>query len=199
MLRPFRGVRPQLGRGVYVDAAATVIGDVTLGDDSSVWPAAVLRGDVNSLVIGCRTSIQDGSVLHVTHDGPYSPGGVELRVGDDVTVGHGVILHACTIGNRCLIGMGAVIMDKVIVEDEVLVAAGSVVTPGKRLRSGWLYRGSPAREARELTADERAHFSYSATHYVKIKNHYLADLANLANPGEAPVKPDCTLNPDGTE
>lgn len=175
MIRAYRGMRPRLGSEVYIDEAARVIGEVSLGDDASVWPFAVLRGDVNRIEIGARTNVQDGSVLHVTHDGPYTPGGVPLIVGDDVTIGHGVILHACTIGHRCLIGMGARVLDKVIIEDEVFLAAGAMVPPGKRLASGFLYRGSPAVQARPLTEAERENFRYSAAHYVRVKNHYLAD------------------------
>jgi carbonic anhydrase/acetyltransferase-like protein (isoleucine patch superfamily) len=173
VIRPYRGTLPRLGARAYVDEASRVIGDVELGDDCSVWPFAVIRGDVNRIRIGARSNVQDGSILHVTHDGPYTPGGVPLLIGEDVTVGHGVILHACTIGNRCLIGMGARVLDKVVIEDEVFVAAGAIVTPGKRLESGYLYRGSPAVQARPLTADERANLKYSAEHYVRVKNHYL--------------------------
>jgi carbonic anhydrase/acetyltransferase-like protein (isoleucine patch superfamily) len=174
MIRPFQGVLPRLGEHVYVDESAQLIGDVVLGDDASVWPLAVIRGDVNRIRIGARSNVQDNSCLHVTHDGPYSPGGVDLQVGDDVTIGHGVILHACRIGNRCLIGMGSIVMDRVTVEDDVLIAAGSVVSPGKTLKSGWLYRGSPAQPARELTAEEIQSLKYSAEHYVRVKNKYLA-------------------------
>jgi carbonic anhydrase/acetyltransferase-like protein (isoleucine patch superfamily) len=173
VIRPYRQQLPRLAAGAYVDEAACVIGDVELGEDASVWPMAVLRGDVNAIRIGARTNVQDGSVLHVTHDGPYSPGGAALMVGDDVTIGHGVILHACTIGNRCLVGMGALVLDKVVIEDEVFIAAGSVVPPGKRLVSGFLYRGSPAQQARPLTDTERAQLKYSAEHYVRVKNDYL--------------------------
>lgn len=172
MIRPYRGALPVLGEGAWVDESAQVIGDVVIGADSSVWPLATVRGDVQSIRIGARSNVQDNSCLHVTHDGPYSPGGAGLHIGDDVTVGHGVILHACTIGNRVLVGMGSVVMDRVVIEDEVLLAAGSVVTPGKRLESGHLYRGSPATQVRPLTAAEREHLLYSATHYIKIKNHY---------------------------
>jgi len=173
MIRPYLDRKPTLGADVYIDEAARVIGDVTLGDDASVWPMAVLRGDVNAIRIGARTNVQDGSVLHVTHDGPYSPGGAPLVIGDDVTIGHGVILHACTIGNRCLVGMGALVLDKVVVEDEVFIAAGAVVPPGKRLVSGFLYRGNPAQQARPLTDTEKAQLQYSAEHYVRVKNNYL--------------------------
>jgi carbonic anhydrase/acetyltransferase-like protein (isoleucine patch superfamily) len=172
MIRRFGGTAPRLGHGVYVDESAQVIGDVTLGDDASVWPLAAVRGDVHRIVIGARSNVQDNAVLHVTHDGPYSPGGSPLLIGDDVTIGHGVILHACTIGNRCLIGMGALVLDRAVLEDECFIAAGAVVSPGKRLQGGWLYRGSPAVAVRELSASEREHLLYSAHHYVRLKNRY---------------------------
>jgi carbonic anhydrase/acetyltransferase-like protein (isoleucine patch superfamily) len=174
MIRKFQGIVPRLGAGAYVDESAQVIGDVTLGEDASVWPLTVLRGDVNKITIGARSNIQDNCCLHVTHDGPYTPGGVELIVGDDVTVGHGVTLHACTIGHRCLIGMGAIVLDKAILEDECFIAAGAVVPPGKTLKGGWLYRGSPAQPVRELTQQERDNLQYSAAHYVRLKNKYQA-------------------------
>jgi len=174
MIRPFQGVLPTLGERVYVDESAQVIGDVHIGDDSSVWPLVSIRGDVNRIRIGARSNVQDNSVLHVTHDGPYSPGGQDLQIGDDVTIGHNVVLHACRIGNRVLIGMGAIVMDKVVVEDDVLIAAGSVVSPGKVLKSGWLYRGSPAQAARELDAREIASLKYSADNYLRVKKMYLA-------------------------
>jgi carbonic anhydrase/acetyltransferase-like protein (isoleucine patch superfamily) len=172
-IRPWQGILPSLGQRVYLDPAAIVIGQVTLGDDSSVWPAAVIRGDVNVIRIGARTSIQDGSVLHVTHDGPYWPGGFALNIGDDVTIGHRVVLHGCTIGNRCLIGMGAIVMDGVVVEDDVIIGGGALVTPGTRCESRSLYMGSPARRARALTVREVDQLAYSAGWYVKVKNGYL--------------------------
>lgn len=175
MIRPYRGRRPRLGTGVWIDPSAQVVGDVELGADASVWPLVAIRGDVNAVRIGARTNVQDLSVLHVTHDGPYSPGGVPLVIGDDVTIGHHVVLHACTIGSRVLVGMGAIVMDRVVIEDGVLVAAGSVVPPGKHLHSGWLYRGAPAQPARALTAAEREQLLYSARHYVRLKNQYLED------------------------
>lgn len=174
MIRDFEGKAPQIAAGVFIDDSALVLGDVTIGEDASVWPMAVVRGDVNRIVIGARTNVQDNSVLHVTHDGPYTPGGVPLLIGDDVTVGHNVILHACTIGNRCLIGMGAIVMDKAVLEDEVFIAAGALVAPGKKLRGGYLYRGNPATEARPLTQDELDNLRYSAQHYVRLKNRHLA-------------------------
>jgi len=168
-MRSFQLCEPSLGRNVYVDSTALVIGQVELGDDVSLWPGAVVRGDVNRIRIGARTNIQDLSVLHVTHDGPYSPGGFPLSIGEEVTVGHRCILHACSIGDRCLIGMGSIVMDGVVVEDAVLLAAGSLVSPGKHLESGYLYRGSPAQKVRALTPQELEMLSYSAAHYVRLK------------------------------
>jgi carbonic anhydrase/acetyltransferase-like protein (isoleucine patch superfamily) len=172
-VRPWQGVLPQIGRRVYVDPAAVVIGRVTLGEDSSVWPMAVIRGDVNVIRVGARTSVQDGAVLHVTHDGPYWPGGFALTIGDDVTIGHRAVLHGCTVGNRCLVGMGSLVMDGAVVEDEVIVAAGAVVTPGTRCASRSLYVGAPARRVRPLTDGETGQLAYSAAWYVKVKDQYL--------------------------
>ena len=172
-IRSYTGIKPVIGQRVYIDESAVVIGKVTLGDDASLWPYAVARGDVNSISVGARTNIQDATVLHVTHDGPYSPGGAPLTIGADVTVGHQCILHACNIGDRCLIGMGSIVMDGAVVESEVLLGAGSLVSPGKRLESGHLYRGSPAQQIRPLTDEERAMLLYSAQHYVRMKDRYL--------------------------
>lgn len=172
-IETYKGIAPTLGARVFVHPSAVVIGKVTIGDDSSVWPTSVVRGDVHSIQIGARTSIQDGSVLHVTHDSQYAPGGRALIVGSDVTVGHRVTLHACTIGNRCLIGMGAILLDNVIVEDQVMIGAGSLVPPNKVLKSGGLYVGSPARRVRDLTEKEIEFLAYSASQYVKVKDDYL--------------------------
>ncbi len=173
MIRCFEGITPTLAAGAWVDDSAQVIGDVTLGEDSSIWPLAAVRGDVHHIRIGARSNVQDNAVLHVTHDGPYSPGGAPLLIGDDVTIGHAALLHACTIGNRVLIGMGSIVLDDAVIEDDVLLAAGSLVSPGKRLESGHLYRGRPAIKARPLTAQELEHLRYSAAHYVRLKNRYL--------------------------
>ena len=174
MLRDYKNRTPELGSRVYIDESARLIGRVQCGDDVSFWPMAVARGDVNEITIGARSNIQDGSVLHVTHDGPYSPGGIQLTIGEEVTVGHKAILHACTIGDRCLIGMGAIVMDGAVVEPEVIVGAGSLVAPGKTLATRSLYRGSPARRIRDLSETEIEQLSYSAHHYVRLKDHYLA-------------------------
>jgi carbonic anhydrase/acetyltransferase-like protein (isoleucine patch superfamily) len=173
-VKPYKDSVPKLGSRVYIDEMASVIGAVELGDDVSIWPMCVVRGDVNFIRIGARSNIQDATVIHVTHDGPYTPdGGIPTIVGEDVTVGHKCLLHACTIGDRCLIGMGAIVMDGVEIGDDVIIAAGSLVTPGKKLESGWLYRGSPARPARELSEQELEQLRYSAQHYVRLKDEYL--------------------------
>ncbi|QKK01401.1 MAG: gamma carbonic anhydrase family protein [Pseudomonadota bacterium] len=173
ILKAFRGEHPSLGERVWIAPGASVIGQVKLADDVSVWPGAVLRGDVNTITIGARTNLQDGVIGHVTHDGPYTPGGMPLILGADITVGHGAILHACTIGDCCLIGMGALILDGAVIEPQVMLAAGSLVSPGKRLESGWLYRGQPARRVRRLDDEEVEMMRYSAANYVALKTHYL--------------------------
>ncbi|MDH5230343.1 MAG: gamma carbonic anhydrase family protein [Gammaproteobacteria bacterium] len=172
-IRDFQGHSPHIAAGVYIDEMALVIGKVSIGADSSVWPMSVLRGDVHSISVGERSNIQDGSILHVTSDNEFTPGGYSLTIGNDVTVGHGAILHACTIGNFCLIGMGATVLDGVVVEDEVMVGAGSLVTPGKVLNSGYLYVGSPARQARALNDKEKKYLHYSSRHYVNVKNQHM--------------------------
>ena len=158
---------------LFRSPAAVVIGRVTIGDDASIWPGAVLRGDVNTIEIGARSSIQDGSVLHVASARLAGADGIPLLVGAECTVGHRVILHACTIGARCLIGMGAILMDGAIVGDEVIVGAGSLVPPGGKLPSRTLWVGSPARQLRALSAGEIAKLAESAAHYVALKDDYL--------------------------
>jgi carbonic anhydrase/acetyltransferase-like protein (isoleucine patch superfamily) len=171
-IRNYRQIHPQIDATAWVDEAAVVIGAVCLGADVSVWPMAVLRGDVDRIEIGARSNIQDGSVLHVTHDGPYSPGGRALLIGEGVTVGHNVVLHACTIGDFCLIGMGAIVMDDAIVGEHCMVAAGAVLTPGKKMDPGTLWKGNPARYVRQLSETEIQRLHYSAEHYVRLKNDY---------------------------
>lgn len=174
-IRSFQQRTPQLAERVFVDASAVVIGDVELGEDSSVWPMTVIRGDMHRIRIGARTSVQDGCVLHITHAGPFNPEGFPLTIGDEVTVAHKVTLHGCTLGNRILVGMGSIVMDGAVVEDEVIIGAGSLVPPGKRLESGYLYVGSPVKQARPLTDKERNFFSYTAGNYVKLKDQHLAE------------------------
>ena len=175
-VRTFENFTPIIGEGVFVDPSAMVVGDVTIGEHSSIWPLVTIRGDVHSISIGKRTSVQDGCVVHVTHAGPYNPEGFECHIGDDVTIGHKAMVHGCTIGNRCLIGMGSVIMDGATIEDEVVLGAGSIVPPGRVVTSGFLWVGSPARKIRPLTQDEMDFFEYSAMNYVKLKDRHLADM-----------------------
>lgn len=167
-IRRFKTFTPTVPESAWVDPSAVVAGDVTLGEDVSVWPQVAIRGDVNRIVIGDQTNVQDGAVLHCTHDGPYSPGGKALMIGKRVTIGHQACLHGCTIGNEVLIGMGATVLDGVVIEDHVMVGAGTLVPPGKVLQSGYLYVGSPAKQARELTDQEREFLPYSANHYIKL-------------------------------
>ncbi len=174
-IRRYQGSLPRLGERVFVDPTAVVLGDVELGDDVSVWPTAVIRGDMHFICIGRGTSVQDGSVLHITHASDFNPGGYPLIIGEEVTIGHKVVLHGCTLGNRILVGMGAIVMDGVTVEDEVIIAAGALVTPGKTLKAGHVYAGSPARPVREITEKEKRFFSYSAGNYMRLKDKHLAE------------------------
>jgi len=172
-IRPFKNITPKIHDSVYVDPAAVIIGDVSIGADSSIWPCTVIRGDVNNIVIGARTNIQDGCVLHVTHKNEKNKNGYALILGDEVTVGHGVILHGCTIQSLCLIGMGVIIMDGAIVNSQTYVGAGSLVPPNAILDSGYLWLGSPVKKIRPLTAEEIAFLPYTAGQYVNLKNEYI--------------------------
>ena len=174
-IRKYQGITPHLAVGVFVDASAVVLGDVELGADSSVWPLVVIRGDMQRIRVGARTSVQDGCVLHITHAGPFNPDGYPLLIGDEVTIAHKVMLHGCTVGNRVLIGMGSIVMDGAVIEDEVVLGAGSLVPPGKTLASGYLYVGSPAQRIRPLSDKEKAFFGYSAANYVKLKDLHLVE------------------------
>lgn len=174
-VRRYKNSQPQIAASAYVDQDAVVIGDVTIGEESSVWPMAVVRGDVNHIRIGRLSNIQDGSVLHVTHAHGGAPGGFPLLIGDEVTIGHNVTLHGCTISNRCLIGMGSIILDGATLEEGVLLAAGSLVPPGKTLQGGYLWLGSPVKKGRPLSEEEWAWFGYSAQHYARLKAVYCCE------------------------
>jgi carbonic anhydrase/acetyltransferase-like protein (isoleucine patch superfamily) len=176
-VRDYLEFSPNLAPSVFVDPTAIVIGDVEIGADSSIWPLVAIRGDMHRIRIGERTSIQDGSVLHITHAGPYNPDGFPLTIGSDVTVGHKALLHGCTIKDRVLVGMGSIVMDGAVIEEEVILAAGSIVPPGKVLESGHMYRGSPAKKIRPITDKEKTFFSYTANNYVKLKNQHMQDIA----------------------
>ena len=174
-IRSHRGISPKLGQRVYVDSAATVIGDVTLGDDASVWPGAVIRGDMHSISVGARSNVQDNAVLHITHASDFNPSGFPLIIGDDVVIGHRAILHGCTLGDRILVGNGAIINDGAVIEDEVIIGAGCMVPPGKTLESGFVYVGNPCKAMRKLSEKERGFFTYSPANYVKLKDQYLLE------------------------
>ncbi|WP_367987749.1 gamma carbonic anhydrase family protein [Vibrio sp. NTOU-M3] len=178
-LRSYKGIQPQIGQRVYIDSSAVLVGDIKIGDDSSIWPLVAARGDVNHIHIGKRTNIQDGSVLHVTHKNEENPNGYPLIIGNDVTVGHKVMLHGCIIKDRVLVGMGAIVLDAAIIEQDVMVGAGSLVPPGKVLESGYLYVGSPVKKARLLTDKERAFLQKSADNYVQNKDDYLNQVKEL--------------------
>jgi len=172
-LAPYLDAAPRVDASSFVHASSQVIGDVVVGPDSSVWCNTVLRGDVNRIVIGRCSNVQDMAMGHVSHRHPGKPDGSPLVIGDYVTVGHTAILHGCQIGDECLIGMGAIVMDDVVVQPRVMVGAGSLVSPGKVLESGWLYMGRPAVQVRRLTEAEIAYLRYSAEHYVRVKDNYV--------------------------
>lgn len=172
-IESYLDILPQIGERVFLHTSSQVIGDVKIGDDSSVWCNTILRGDVNRIVVGRGTNVQDLTMGHVSHKTAEKPEGSPLIIGDYVTVGHSVVLHGCSIGNECLIGIGSIILDDAVVQDRVMLGAGSLVPPGKVLESGKLYIGRPAKAVRELTQEELVHLRYSAEHYVRLKDDYL--------------------------
>ena len=166
MLHAYQGITPKLDESVFCVDSADIIGDVVIGAESNIWFKVVIRGDVNFIHIGARTNIQDGTIIHVTHETHPTV------IGDDVTVGHNVTLHGCKIGNRCLIGMGAVVLDAAEVADDAMVAAGALVTPGTRIPSGTLYAGSPAKYKRQLSDEEIIGLKQSAQNYLHYAENY---------------------------
>ena len=172
-IRPYKGRLPVLGDRVYVDPAATVIGDVELDDDASIWPGCVVRGDVNFIRIGARTNVQDGTIVHVTHAGPYTGAGFPTRIGADVTIGHAAVIHACEIEDASLIGMHATVLDGAVVKKHGFVGAGAVLSPGKVVGEAELWLGNPARFVRKLSDKDIEQLYYSAKHYVRLKDEYL--------------------------
>ncbi|WP_336499783.1 gamma carbonic anhydrase family protein [Aliivibrio fischeri] len=175
-LRRYKSNFPSIGSNTYIDTSSVLIGEITIGQDSSVWPLVVARGDVNSISIGDRTNIQDGSVLHVTHKNTENPKGAPLVIGNDVTIGHKVMLHGCVIEDRVLVGMGSIILDNAYIEADVMIGAGSLVPPNKRLESGYLYIGSPVKQVRPLSIEEIASLKKSALNYVNFKNDYIEEI-----------------------
>ncbi|TDR76652.1 gamma carbonic anhydrase family protein [Paludibacterium purpuratum] len=176
-IRSYDGVRPQLDPTSFIDPAAVVIGDVSLGERASVWPCAVVRGDVNRISIGAGSNVQDFAMLHVTHKRSEDPEGAPLTIGANVTIGHHVTLHGCTIADEVLIGIGTIVLDRAVIEKHVLIGAGSLVPPGKHLKSGYLYLGNPVKPVRPLSAEEIAYFRYSAEHYQRLAQKHQASLA----------------------
>lgn len=176
-IRSYKGVLPKVSHDVYIDESSVIVGDISIGSHSSIWPLVAARGDVNYMTIGKNTNIQDGTILHVTRKTPSNPQGYPLIIGNDVTVGHHCMLHGCTLGNRILVGMGAIIMDGAVVEDDVFIGAGALVPPNKTLSSGYLYVGQPCKQARPLNEGERAFLKQSAENYVKLKDEYLDEIA----------------------
>ena len=168
-IAPYRGVAPRLHDTVLVMEGGTVIGDVEIGEGSSIWPGVVVRGDVHHVRIGARTNLQDGAVVHVTTDRHPA------QIGDDVTVGHRAVLHGCTVKDRCLVGIGAVVLDGAVVGPDALVGAGALVTPGTVVPPGSMFLGSPARAKRPLTDEERAALRETAAHYVELAARYRAE------------------------
>ena len=156
-IRPYLDHHPQIDPSCYIDEMSVVVGDVKLAENVSVWPFAVIRGDVNSIQIGKNSNVQDHCMLHVSHKNDTKPN---------------VTLHGCTIGNRVLVGINTVILDDVVIEDDVMIGAGSLVPPRKVLKSGYLYVGSPVQQVRPLTEKELAFLPYSARHYVKVQNNH---------------------------
>lgn len=166
--------QPSLGERVYQHPSSTVIGDVHIADDVSIWPHVVMRGDVHRIEVGAGTNIQDHSILHVTHASNLNPDGFPCVVGEGITIGHRVTLHGCICESHCFIGMHCLVMDGAVIETGAYLGAGCLVPPGKQLAGGYLYLGQPAKAIRPLTSEEKAFIAYSAEHYQRLKNAYLA-------------------------
>ncbi len=180
-IRRFESAFPEIAPDAWVDETAVVIGHVSIAPQSSIWPMCVIRGDVHHIRIGSRTNIQDGSVLHVSHDSHYLPGGRPLTVGDGVTVGHRVMLHGCEIADGCFIGMGSTILDGAVLQPSVMIGAGSLVPPGKRLEGGYLWLGRPVRRVRALTDRELEIIAYTAEHYVRLQQRHRLSNDNIGD------------------
>lgn len=173
-VRSFQGIAPQLADQVWIDRTAVVIGDVRIGAHASIWPYAVLRGDIHRIEIGAGSNIQDGCILHVSHDSRFLPGGAPTIVGERVTVGHQAVLHGCEIGDLCLIGLGARVLDRAVIEPRCMLGAGALVPQGQRLAGGYLYVGVPAKQVRPLSAQEIEYLEYAAAHYIQLAQQHRA-------------------------
>ncbi|MDX1401598.1 MAG: gamma carbonic anhydrase family protein [Kiloniellales bacterium] len=185
LVLPFNGIMPKIHPNAFIAESATIIGDVEIGEGSSVWYGCVLRGDVNRIRVGKETNIQDGTVVHCNHDraGDYreTGGGVATIIGDCVTIGHMALIHACTLEDECFVGMRAVVMDLAVVESRAMVAAGALVSPGKKVGSRELWAGMPAKFRREMTSDDLSEIDYLAKSYRKLAAEYLAGAASPAS------------------
>jgi carbonic anhydrase/acetyltransferase-like protein (isoleucine patch superfamily) len=175
-IRTYQDKHPRIAADAWIDPTAVVVGDVEIGPGSSVWPMAVLRGDIHQIRIGARTNIQDGSVLHVSHDSRFLPGGASLILHDGVTIGHQVVLHGCRIGDHCLVGIGSRVLDRAVLEPRTMLGAGSLVPPGRVLEGGYLWLGTPVRRIRRLTDVELEYLDYTADHYVRLAEGHRASL-----------------------
>jgi len=167
-VRSYQGLEPRIALDAYIDETAVVIGDVEIGQQASIWPMAVVRGDIHRIRIGAGTNVQDGSVLHVSHDSRFLPGGAPTILHERVTVGHQAMLHGCEIHDLCLVGIGARVLDRAVLKPRVMLAAGAVVPPGKHLEGGYLYVGAPAKRTRTLTDLELEYLEYAAQHYMDL-------------------------------
>ena len=167
-VRSYQGMEPQIANDAWVDETAVVIGNVRIGPEASVWPQSVLRGDIHRIEIGAGSNIQDGCILHVSHDSRFLPGGAPTIVRDKVTVGHQAVLHGCEVQDHCLIGIGAKVLDRSVLKPHCMLGAGALVPPGKVLEGGYLYVGAPARRERKLTDLELEYLAYSAEHYIQL-------------------------------
>ncbi|MCG6861163.1 MAG: gamma carbonic anhydrase family protein [Chromatiaceae bacterium] len=177
-VRSFRGKHPQIAGDAWVDESAVVIGDVTIGPRSSIWPLCVIRGDIHRIEIGTDTNIQDGTVLHVSHDSRFMPGGAPVIIHDQVTVGHQAVLHGCEIRDHCLVGIGSRVLDRAVLEPRTMVGAGSLVPPGAVLESGFLWVGTPVRRMRPLKDREIEYLDYVAGNYTKLADEHRNTLAD---------------------
>lgn len=184
-IRGFEGQVPRIAADAWVDPTAVVIGNVTLGAGASVWPLAVLRGDIQRIVVGAGTNIQDGAILHVSHDSRFRPGGAPTILHERVTVGHQAVLHGCEVQELCLIGIGARVLDGAVLRPLVMLGAGALVPPGTVLEGGFLYVGTPARVLRPLTDQEREYLPYAADHYVALAHRHRASAGPATTPSPA--------------
>jgi carbonic anhydrase/acetyltransferase-like protein (isoleucine patch superfamily) len=172
IILPYKGKLPKIAQSAFIAPGAVVIGDVEIGEETNVWFGCVIRGDVNSIHIGNRTNIQDGTVVHVTHK--TAP----TVIGNNITIGHKAILHGCTLEDGSFVGMGSTVMDHAVIESDGMLAAGALLTPNKRIRGGELWAGSPAKFFRDMTRDEAKYIYVSAQHYVDLGKTYLKELAH---------------------